>query len=497
MSKIELLRSGDDIVQTLQVVDADNGTLNTWYSSKYSCTFTDYQSNASKVTKMSWNCNTAGTMTITGIRITSSVVSCTPGNEIPIGSLERKYYENNEWKTGTVTVSYGTGVGTPMGDGNATQDEYVDLSAYSELRLYISSGEPRLFLVKEEVFTSSDDGYILTKAGVKQNGQWNGVQDTDHKLQKRGDYYFITVSDIKAACGGQAKLIGVKAEYGQTVNISNIVVIDPSSTYDYIFSGSGSMTTAAKIALADATATSYDATGITKAVALATANRNALIVANEGMVTNTRNVIVAGVCANLVLTDGYAFKAPADFTATTASYTTSISDAATRCLPFAAAIPSGVTAWTLAYTSGDAATATEVVGTIPANTPVLLNGSGDATFDGSVVSIDADAANVSGALTGVFEATTVPTGSYVLQNGTSGLAFYKVASDITAAPFRAYLTAASSARSLKIDFGGTTAIESVATETQADAQAYDLQGRRISKPAKGLYIVNGKKYIAK
>jgi hypothetical protein len=92
---------------------------------------------------------------------------------------------------------------------------------------------------------------------------------------------------------------------------------------------------------------------------------------------------VNGTCASLVLTDGYPFKAPSDFTATAATYTTTISTAAqagTLCLPFAATIPQGVTAYTLTYQSGDNATATEVETTIPANTPVLLNGSGEVTL---------------------------------------------------------------------------------------------------------------------
>ncbi|MBQ4392092.1 MAG: hypothetical protein II826_03145 [Prevotella sp.] len=246
--------------------------------------------------------------------------------------------------------------------------------------------------------------------------------------------------------------------------------------------------------------TSIDATGVTAAVALPTANPNCLIVANEGMVTNAQNVIVDGTCANLVLTDGHPFKAPADFTATSASYATTFkAEAGTVCLPYAATIPTGVKAYTLTYTSGDAATATEVTGTIPANTPVLLNGSDDATFSGSG-SVAAAATNVSGALTGVFEDTYVPAGSYVLQNGDEGLGFYKVAADntILAKPFRAYLTATSAARSLKINFAGAaTGIESVAAETQQNGQYFDLQGRRVAQPTKGLYIVNGKKMMVK
>jgi glucuronoarabinoxylan endo-1,4-beta-xylanase len=170
-------------------------------------------------------------------------------------------------------------------------------------------------------------------------------------------------------------------------------------------------------------------------------------------------------------------------------------------LPFAAAIPEGVKAYTLAYTGGNEVNATEVEETIPANTPVLLNGTGDATFTGSSAAIAADADNVDGALTGVFATTFVPENSYVLQKQEEKIGFFKVeeANSIEAAPFRAYLTATSEARrlSIKFDEGGTTGISLVNNEVKANNRYFNLNGQRVMKPAKGLYIVNNKKVILK
>ena len=88
---------------------------------------------------------------------------------------------------------------------------------------------------------------------------------------------------------------------------------------------------------------------------------------------------------------------------------------------------------------------------------------------------------------------------YVLNNGTQGVGFYKLKSTGTIGANKAYLTysSASQARSF-FGFDETTGIEMPTAEViDADAVVYDLQGRRVSQPTKGLYIVNGKKVVIK
>lgn len=48
-----------------------------------------------------------------------------------------------------------------------------------------------------------------------------------------------------------------------------------------------------------------------------------------------------------------------------------------------------------------------------------------------------------------------------------------------------------------IRIGAATGIHSVATESQQSEQLFDLQGRHVSQPAKGLYVKDGKKVIVK
>ena len=252
-------------------------------------------------------------------------------------------------------------------------------------------------------------------------------------------------------------------------------------------------------ALTDPNATCFDVTRLEETgLTFNATNLNALFIAKDGQLTNPNNVIVDGVCANLELTDGCPFKAPANFTATKASYSTTINAEAgfaTLCLPFAAAIPAGVEANTLVYNGGEKVTATPVETTIPANTPVLISGSGMKEFAGSSVAIDADADPVVGSLTGVFQDTTVPQNSYVLQNGTSGLGFYKVESDdIVAKPFRAYLTTLFLGARGFIGIDEPTGVNEVNVNKAAakTGKIYNLNGQIVSKPSKGLYIVDGK-----
>ena len=93
---------------------------------------------------------------------------------------------------------------------------------------------------------------------------------------------------------------------------------------------------------------------------------------------------------------------------------------------------------------------------------------------------------------------TDPSTTYVLNTGSQGVGFYKLASGKTIGLGKAYLTysggGAAAARGYFL-FDETTGIEMPTAEGNGDAEAvvYDLQGRRVLNPTKGLYIVNGKK----
>jgi hypothetical protein len=69
--------------------------------------------------------------------------------------------------------------------------------------------------------------------------------------------------------------------------------------------------------------------------------------------------------------------------------------------------------------------------------------------------------------------------------------------------FRAYFQLkgeAASARMFAMDFGEgeTTGIDATLVNSEkVNSVVYDLQGRKVAQPTKGLYIVNGKKVVIK
>ena len=98
--------------------------------------------------------------------------------------------------------------------------------------------------------------------------------------------------------------------------------------------------------------------------------------------------------------------------------------------------------------------------------------------------------------------------NYVLAKKNGNLGFYAVVDGSTLSAGKAYLplpTASlpSGARSIKLVFedGGTTGISEASPLNDngelINDNVYDLQGRRVEKPTRGLYVVNGRKVVIK
>ena len=86
---------------------------------------------------------------------------------------------------------------------------------------------------------------------------------------------------------------------------------------------------------------------------------------------------------------------------------------------------------------------------------------------------------------------------YGLAKKNDVVGFYKIAASSEVPAWAIYLEIPTTSREF-IGFGGeTTGIQDVNRETIANNRYYDMQGRSVAQPQKGLYIVNGKKVLVK
>ncbi len=193
-------------------------------------------------------------------------------------------------------------------------------------------------------------------------------------------------------------------------------------------------------------------------------------------------------------------RASVSVTVTGASYATYVNNSCD--LNFSA---TSIEAYKVKVSSKGVATMTKV-DNVPAGTPVLLYKDGGATED---IPVMTGAAAVSEndlvAGTGVAVATTDGVGNtnMILNNGTSGVGFY-LANGQTVAANRAYLHFNSSlapdpsAPMMMVFDGEATGIADVRGKMEdVRSDFFDLQGRKVAQPAKGLYIQNGRKVILK
>ena len=140
----------------------------------------------------------------------------------------------------------------------------------------------------------------------------------------------------------------------------------------------------------------------------------------------------------------------------------------------------------------------EEVTTVPAGTALILKKGTAASYDVPVIaSATAPAKNLlKGSATASYNIEN-DGDAYVLSNGVfhpvkkgklnAGKA-YILKADVPAVP----------APELSIVFGNLTGIQNITTAVkQSEGVVFDLQGRKVAQPAKGLYIVNGKKVIIK
>lgn len=171
---------------------------------------------------------------------------------------------------------------------------------------------------------------------------------------------------------------------------------------------------------------------------------------------------------------------------------------ATLYAPVALTIPSsdGVKAYT-GEISGDVFRLSEVDGTIPANTGVVLIGDAG-TYNFNITS--SAAFDGSNDLLGTVRTIAKPGDVLVL--GMNDVVGFYTFTGANLSGFKTYLPEPTSgARALKIIFDDseTTGVNEVIGKMSevTDGAIYDLQGRKVANPSRGMYIINGHKVVVK
>ena len=159
--------------------------------------------------------------------------------------------------------------------------------------------------------------------------------------------------------------------------------------------------------------------------------------------------------------------------------------------PVEYSVPEGVTAYSVKIVNNKARL-TKITTNVPKNTAVFLFGTPSSDVNLTVVRNGQTPALQDNILMGGAMPTTLEGTAFMLKKNGTGL----VKVDGAVPAFKAYFTATQAQVRELLD-RGLTGVVSVATEAE-DAPVYDLSGRRVQHTTKGgVYVTNGKKFIAK
>lgn len=186
----------------------------------------------------------------------------------------------------------------------------------------------------------------------------------------------------------------------------------------------------------------------------------------------------------------------------------------TATYPYAIQIPDGVKAYYASEFNGGSITLTPISSTtLPANMPVVFEGkpgvySAQLIFDESTVpSKEELLSNKTNYLEGTLLMTNIPEAQnvYVLANKNEGVKFYQLEANSgqrKVTQNKAYLVAESAVSniksfSMKVEDNATTSIDSIDSNiSKKEIKYYDLNGRQVLTPKKGIYITSeGKKVL--
>ena len=196
---------------------------------------------------------------------------------------------------------------------------------------------------------------------------------------------------------------------------------------------------------------------------------------------------------------------------------------ATLILPFNAEVPDGLAAYTCGEaeetaTEGEATLVLEEAATLAANTPYIIQGAADTSYNFSGYGLATQDTYGNSFMTGTLvEKAAADQGTYVLQNQDGKVGFYLVDdAQPKVGAYRAYLNAEAAPAGSNVQAfilkgidgdGTTTGIDGTMAEADATVNVYNLNGILVRQNVKmsealdglqkGIYIVNGTKKAVK
>ena len=232
----------------------------------------------------------------------------------------------------------------------------------------------------------------------------------------------------------------------------------------------------------DEACTSLDLTGVT---GLPTElpwleGTNRVVYVGEGSTLTADNVVKGATCPSLKLSaTGGDFRPATAFTASEASFTVNVEGARMLMLPFAAKVPEGVTAYTIA----DDQTLQEVT-TIAAHQPVLITANGEVTFtvgeDAAMHEVSFATSPLEASLRGTYVQIPLCAGDYILGQKEGQWGWVRQTAASTLAPFDVYAQIDSKTAFIPLDMSATDIKDMDAFASSAPAAYYDLQGRQLT-----------------
>ena len=418
--------------------------------------------------------------------------------EIPNGSLDVKSLTgtNTNWASTVVYPKEFAVQGAAFGDGDGGgESTHVNVDGYDYINFVVTGAANSCGLrvwmwddVNEKVVT-----LFAYPVEDYETAEWT----TAARVAGKGTYVakisgYKYLKGVKAANAWGAPSVTVSLAY---VSKGAPTPYNPSNKYALIgeVAGSASLTAA----LADESAVVFDATGVTGTdLTLTPANPNAIFIAEEGTLSNTKNVQIGNTIANLEITDKKPLADLTGVTATAATYTRSMTNKfGTICLPYAVTSTASVKYYTIDNLDGGVLTLQEKT-VLDAGTPAIVEKvSGEsitATGSGALAAAGAPTDNLE--LIGTFEEKTVLAADYAGKNiyAIKNNQFVQGLNSITVPAFRAYFTADASAEAnLRLGFGDeATAIEKLTGKNGVEVEAvYSVSGA--SQPAlqKGINLV--------